>query len=194
MEPHGHAQPTSAAMLAEPERLAGLMHAHDRYTAEHALRVRTLGMAMGQFFELSKAELLVLNHAAHLHDLGKLAVPDEIVRKPGPLTQAEWRLMRRHPVEGARAVVQLGFCARTGAAVRHHHEHFDGSGYPDGLSGDEIPLAARLIHVADALDAMITDRVYCSGRPLPEALTEVRHGAGTQFCPRCVSALEHVLE
>ena len=100
----------------------------------------------------------------------------------------------RRSAEGARTAARLGFCGRTAAAVRHHHERFDGTGYPDGLSGEAIPLAARVIHVADAVDSMTTDRVYRSARPLPNAIAELRRRAGTQFCPRCVEALEFVFE
>ena len=102
--------------------------------------------------------------------------------------------MRRHADEGARIIDRLGFLSDAVPAIRHHHERFDGSGYPDGLSGEDIPLGARIIHVADALDSMLTSRIYRPALSESEALAELRAGAGTQFCPRCVSALERALE
>lgn len=194
MEPDGYRQTGSGDVVAELERLSTSVGARDGYTAEHACRVRPIAMAIGRLLNLSKAELVVVSQAARFHDVGKLSVPDAVLLKPGRLTSAEWRVMRTHSAEGARTVARLGFCARTAAAVRHHHEHFDGTGYPDGLGGEAIPLAARVIHVADAMDSMTTDRVYRSARPTEEAIAELRQGAGAQFCPRCVEALELVLE
>jgi HD-GYP domain-containing protein (c-di-GMP phosphodiesterase class II) len=101
--------------------------------------------------------------------------------------------MQRHADEGARIIDRLGFLNDAVPAIRHHHERFDGTGYPDRLRGEEIPLGARIIHVADALDSMLTTRIYRAARPLDEALGELRHAAGTQFCPRCVTALERIL-
>ena len=101
--------------------------------------------------------------------------------------------MQRHADEGARIIDRLGFLNDAVPAIRHHHERFDGTGYPDRLRGEEIPLGARIIHVADALDSMLTTRIYRAARPLDEALRELRHAAGTQFCPRCVTALERIL-
>ena len=184
MEPDGYRQTGSGDVVAELERLSTSVDARDGYTAEHACRVRKLAMAIGRLLNLSKAELVVVSQAARFHDVGKLSVPDAVLLKPGRLTSAEWRVMRTHSAEGAR----------TAAAVRHHHEHFDGTGYPDGLGGEAIPLAARVIHVADAMDSMTTDRVYRSARPTEEAIAELRQGASAQFCPRCVEALELVLE
>ena len=102
--------------------------------------------------------------------------------------------MQRHADEGARIIDRLGFLNDAVPAIRHHHERFDGLGYPDGLAGDEIPLGARIIHVADALDSMLTTRIYRAARPVEEAVAELRLGSGTQFCPRCVSALERLVE
>jgi HD-GYP domain-containing protein (c-di-GMP phosphodiesterase class II) len=101
--------------------------------------------------------------------------------------------MQRHADEGARIIDRLGFLGDAVPAIRHHHERFDGKGYPDGLRGEEIPLGARIIHVADALDSMLTTRIYRAARPLEESLAELRAAAGTQFCPRCVAALDRIL-
>jgi HD-GYP domain-containing protein (c-di-GMP phosphodiesterase class II) len=105
----------------------------------------------------------------------------------------EWSLMQRHAEEGARIIDRLGFLNDAVPAIRHHHERFDGAGYPDRLMGEDIPLGARIIHVADALDSMLTTRIYRAARPAAEALQELRRAAGTQFCPRCVTALERIL-
>src|SRR5437016_8329203 len=102
-------------------------------------------------------------------------------------------MMRSYADEVARVTCLLGFLADAVPAIRHHHERYDGSGYPDGLKGEDIPLGARIIHVADALDSMLTTRIYRAARPAAEALQELRQAAGTQFCPRCVSALERIL-
>jgi HD-GYP domain-containing protein (c-di-GMP phosphodiesterase class II) len=101
--------------------------------------------------------------------------------------------MQRHAGEGARIIDRLGFLNDAVPAIRHHHERFDGTGYPDRLQGEDIPLGARIIHVADALDSMLTTRIYRAARPAAEALQELRRAAGTQFCPRCVTALERIL-
>ena len=158
-----------------------------------ALPFQQLALAIGRELGLSKAELDLLGHAALFHDIGKLAVPDSVLLKPASLTSDEWSLMQRHAEEGARIIDRLGFLQDAAPAIRHHHERFDGAGYPDRLAGEEIPLGARIIHVADALDSMLTTRIYRAARPADEALEELRRGAGSQFCPRCVSALERLL-
>ena len=178
---------------AAMESLSATVDARDAYTAGHSRRVQQLALAIGRELGLSQAELDLLGHAALFHDIGKLAIPDAILLKPASLTQEEWALMQRHADEGARIIDRLGFLNDAVPAIRHHHERFDGTGYPDGLSGEDIPLGARIIHVADALDSMLTTRIYRAARPAPEALAELRRAAGTQFCPRCVGALERIL-
>ena len=170
------------------EGLAATVDARDAYTAGHSRRVRELALKIGVEIGLSEPELEMLGHAALFHDIGKIAVPDSILMKPAGLSPSERAVMQIHPVEGAEIVCRLGFLADAVPAIRHHHEHFDGSGYPAELSGTEIPLGARIIHVADALDAMMNARVYRPGRELAGALEELRRKAGTQFCPRCVDA------
>jgi putative nucleotidyltransferase with HDIG domain len=178
---------------AAMESLSATVDARDAYTAGHSRRVRQLALAIGRELGLSQAELDLLGHAALFHDIGKLAVPDAILLKPAVLTDEEWTLMQRHSDEGARIIDRLGFLNDAVPAIRHHHERFDGTGYPDSLKGEEIPLGARIIHVADALDSMLTTRIYRAARPAAEAMDELKHAAGTQFCPRCVAALERVL-
>ncbi len=182
-------QRSTAAM----ESLSATVDARDSYTAGHSRRVQQLALAIGREIGLSQAELNILGQAALFHDIGKLAVPDSVLLKPSQLNDYEWDLMRRHADEGARIIERLGFLADAVPAIRHHHEHYDGSGYPDGLAGEEIPLGARIIHVADALDSMLTTRTYRAARQVTEALSELRDNAGDQFCPRCVSALESIL-
>ena len=178
---------------AAMESLSATVDARDAYTAGHSRRVQQLALAIGRELGLSQAELDLLGHAALFHDIGKLAIPDAILLKPASLTDDEWELMQRHADEGARIIDRLGFLNDAVPAIRHHHERFDGTGYPDRLRGEEIPLGARIIHVADALDSMLTTRIYRAARPATEALDELRHAAGTQFCPRCVTALERIL-
>jgi diguanylate cyclase (GGDEF)-like protein/putative nucleotidyltransferase with HDIG domain len=178
---------------AAMESLSATVDARDAYTAGHSRRVQQLALAIGRELGLSQIELDLLGHAALFHDIGKLAVPDAILLKPAVLTEEEWALMQRHSDEGARIIDRLGFLNDAVPAIRHHHERFDGTGYPDGLKGEEIPLGARIIHVADALDSMLTTRIYRAARPAMEAMEELKRAAGTQFCPRCVGALESVL-
>jgi len=178
---------------AAMESLSATVDARDAYTAGHSRRVQQLALAIGRELGLSQIELDLLGHAALFHDIGKLAIPDSILLKPATLTEEEWALMQRHADEGARIIDRLGFLGDAVPAIRHHHERFDGAGYPDGLHGEEIPLGARIIHVADALDSMLTTRIYRAARPLDEAIEELQRQAGTQFCPRCVGALERIL-
>jgi putative nucleotidyltransferase with HDIG domain len=179
---------------AAMESLSATVDARDAYTAGHSRRVQQLALSIGRELRLSQPELDLLGHAALFHDIGKLAVPDAILLKPASLTTGEWALMQRHADEGARIIDRLGFLNDAVPAIRHHHERWDGTGYPDGLLGEEIPLGARIIHVADALDSMLTTRIYRAARPADEAIQELRQGTDTQFCPRCVAALERLLE
>jgi diguanylate cyclase (GGDEF)-like protein/putative nucleotidyltransferase with HDIG domain len=179
---------------AAMESLSATVDARDAYTAGHSRRVQQLALAIGRELGLSPAELDLLGQAALFHDIGKLAIPDAILLKPSTLSSEEWTLMQRHADEGARIIDRLGFLGDAVPAIRHHHERWDGAGYPDALVGEEIPLGARIIHVADALDSMLTNRIYKAARPAGEALDELRRGASSQFCPRTVGALERLLE
>ena len=145
---------------AAMETLSAAVDARDSHTAGHSRRVQTLAMLLGRELGLSDAELDVLNHAALFHDVGKLAVPEAILLKQEKLGDLDWVVVRRHPEEGARLIEHLGFLEDALPAIRHHHERYDGSGYPDKLAGEDIPLGARIIHLADALDAMLTSRPY----------------------------------
>jgi len=178
---------------AAMESLSATVDARDSYTAGHSRRVQRLALAIGRELGLSQGELDLLGHAALFHDIGKLAIPDSILLKPEGLDSEEWGLMQRHSDEGARIIDRLGFLEDAVPAIRHHHERYDGTGYPEHLRAEEIPLGARIIHVADALDSMLTTRIYRRALTPAEALAELRRGSGSQFCPRCVSALERVI-
>ena len=144
---------------------------------------------MGRTMHLPSGELDILRLGALLHDIGKIGVADEILRKAGPLTPDEFEQIKRHPALGARILRQVPFLAPHLPIVELHHERPDGRGYPFGLRGDDIPLAARIVHVADAFDAMTSARAYRAARPGSLALAELQRFSGTQFDPACVEAL-----
>lgn len=175
------------------ESLAAAVDARDAYTAGHSRRVQEVAVAIGLELGLRDEALESVSFAALFHDVGKLALPDSVLLKPGPLDADEWEVVRRHPEEGEKIIGHLGFLSSATSAIRHHHERFDGSGYPDGLSGAEIPVGARILHVADAFDSMVSSRVYRPALPLQTAMDELRRGTGAQFCPDCVAALERAL-
>jgi len=180
------------ALVGTVAALASLIEERDAYTGQHTAAVAelALGLALALGCDAAQARLIAL--AGQLHDVGKVAVPDAVLLKPGPLTPVEWALIRRHPAVGA-AVLALVPALRTLAPiVRAHHERWDGGGYPDGLAGAAIPLGARVLAVADAYAAMTTARVHQSARPADAALAELRRGAGSQFDPVVVAAFADV--
>jgi two-component system cell cycle response regulator len=155
---------------------------------EHQRGVGTLALAVGRRLGLDGEELDVLARAAELHDVGKIAIPDAILAKPGPLDEEEWRFMHRHTILGERILMAASALRPVARVVRSSHERFDGGGYPDGLKGEEIPLGARIIFVCDAYDAMTTDRAYSRAIAPTEAIAELRACAGTQFDSEVVEA------
>jgi putative two-component system response regulator len=161
--------------------LARAVEARDRHTIHHAERVGRYAEAMGaaQGFTHEDGELLY--HGGVLHDLGKIAIPDAILLKPGPLTPAEFATMRQHSVEGERICLSLRSVSHYLPIIRHHHERVDGTGYPDHLEGNDIPIGARITAIADGWDAMVSDRPYRAGLDEEEAVTRLRQGAGTQW-------------
>jgi putative nucleotidyltransferase with HDIG domain len=163
--------------------LTSALDQRDRVTDGHSRRVADLSLMVARELGIEGDDLLDIERAAILHDIGKLAVPDAILSKPAELTQDEWVEMRRHPDVGYQLVRDVPFLNRAAEIIRGHHERFDGTGYPLGLKGDSIPLGARIFAVVDAYDAMTSDRPYRLALSHDEALAEIRHRAGTQFDP-----------
>jgi two-component system cell cycle response regulator len=161
---------------------------------EHQRGVGALVLAVGRRLDMSTEDLDVLARAAELHDVGKIAIPDAILHKPGPLDAEEWRFMRRHTILGERILMAAAALRPVARLVRSSHERFDGGGYPDGLAGETIPLGARIIFVCDAFDAMTTNRAYSPAVTVSEALSELQACAGTQFDPRVVEAFIATLQ
>lgn len=176
------------------ELLADILDRRDPYTAAHSQRVAQLtALILDEFPHLSAEEREAIISAARIHDLGKVATSDLILRKPGRLTDDEFAAIKRHPVDGSEILSHLSPYRHIVEIVRHHHERWDGRGYPDGLAGEAIPFGSRVIAVADTYDAMTTERPYRRALSHEEALAELRRGAGTQFDPAVVAAFERAL-
>jgi putative nucleotidyltransferase with HDIG domain len=172
--------------------LTAALETRDAETHGHSERVVTFSLRLGRELGLDKEQLRSLEFGSLLHDIGKIGVPDAILRKPAKLTDEEWVRMREHPVHGQAILREIEFLAGAARVVGQHHEKWDGSGYPCGLRGDEIDLNARIFAVADAFDAMISDRVYRAGRSYEEAAKELELFAGRQFDPAVVAAFHRV--
>jgi HD-GYP domain-containing protein (c-di-GMP phosphodiesterase class II) len=173
--------------------LAETIAKKDPYTGDHVHRVVNYSVLLGAELGLGRALLQDLWLAATLHDIGKIGVPDRILGKPAPLSREEEEIMKHHPVAGAEIVRHLANTAVL-VGVRNHHERMDGKGYPDGLIGDELPLVARIIAVADTYDAMTTSRPYRAGLPPEQAVAEILGAAGSQLCPQVVAAFRALFE
>jgi putative nucleotidyltransferase with HDIG domain len=171
------------------EALAVALTERDRYTGEHSQAVIEMSASVARNLGLRTAEVDRIRSAALLHDIGKVAIPDEILHKPGPLTDAEWILMREHPVIGERILSVLPGMSGVARIVRHEHERWDGGGYPDGLTGEAIPLGSRIIIAADTYHAITSNRPYRAARSHGEAVEELTRCAGTQFDPTFTAAL-----
>jgi HD-GYP domain-containing protein (c-di-GMP phosphodiesterase class II) len=182
------AEELRASYVATVRALTNAVEARDAYTGKHAERVAAYGLELARRVEPKLTEDPQTEFGFLLHDIGKVAIPDGILHKPEPLAEEEGRLMRRHPVIGYEMLRGVPFLSDAALIVRFHHERFDGSGYPDGLKGKEIPLAARVFALGDALDAMTTHRPYRRAAPLAEARETIARGAGNQFDPRVVEA------
>ena len=174
--------------------LANALEAKDPYTRGHSARVAQLARQLALRMDLPSSMAETIAQAALLHDLGKIGVPESILRKSGPLTDDEWEIMRRHPVTGAQIVAPLEFFDDGAIIVRHHHERLDGSGYPDGLTGDGIPLGARIVAVADVYDALTSSRPYRPRWSHEDALEHLHRESGRTLDPRVVALLGEVLE
>ena len=160
----------------------------DANTGGHAVRATELSLMFAREFGLDDGELLHLRRGALLHDIGKIGVPDAILKKPGPLSEAEWALMKQHPELGYEMLAPIPFLRPAIDIVHCHHENWDGSGYPRGLKGEEIPLSARIFSVCNVWDALMTDQPYRKAWIEEEALSYIEHGSGKQFDPDIVAA------
>ncbi len=180
--------------LATMTTLAQVVEAKDLTTRGHLDRTHSYGLALAHRIAPDMAGLPEIGYGFFLHDIGKVGIPENILRKTGPLSGDEWEVMRTHPTIGAQIVAPIRFLGSAVDVIQHHHERFDGGGYPAGLRGDDIPLAARVFSVADSFDAMTSDRPYRGALSLERALEEIEDGAGTQFDPSVVDAFLQMME
>ena len=175
--------------VATVRALTNAVEARDAYTGKHAERVAAYGLLLTRRIEPALAEDPQTEFGFLLHDVGKVAIPDQVLHKPDDLRSDESEVMRRHVLIGWEIVRRVPFLLRAAQIVRAHHECWDGQGYPDGLAGEEIPLAARIFSVADTLDALTTDRPYRRGVSMPDACAVIAAEAGSQFAPAVVEQL-----
>jgi hypothetical protein len=173
--------------------LTAAVDSRDSYTSAHSRAVVDHAVAIALHLGLDRQEIEDVRNVAVLHDIGKIAIPDAILRKPGPLTAQEWEVMRTHPVASEQLLMQVPSLQHLAPAVRAEHERWDGTGYPDGLAGEEIPLVSRITLVSDAFHALTSDRPYRRALSVPVACAEIEANSGTQFCPRSAAALLAVI-
>ena len=178
--------------MATVRALCNAVEARDAYTGKHAERVAAYGMEIARVLDAPFVDDPEVEFGFLLHDVGKVAVPDAILWKPEPLTPGERALMEQHPIVGWEILREIDFLGEAKLVVRHHHERWDGTGYPDGLSGEEIPLAARVFAVADTLDALTTDRPYRPAAGWRDARDEIHRFSGLQFDPTVVAAYDAI--
>ena len=174
--------------------LTSAIDASDPYTKGHSERVTHYSVAIARAMRLSERRIQAIEYAGFLHDMGKIGINHDILTKPGSLTEDEWRAMKEHPAIGARIVSDLDFLKGAREVVLYHHERYDGKGYPEGLAGEHIPLEARIAKVADAFDAMMSNRPYRSSLGLQKSIQELEDGKGTEFDPQVVEAFMAVLD
>ena len=174
--------------LEAAESLNATVEAKDPYTAGHSVRVQRIAVSIAQELGVPPKGLDAVRHGGLFHDIGKIAIPDVLLTKPAKLTENEFELMKRHSSEGARIVSKFGRLRECGSIIRHHHERWDGKGYPERLAGEDIPLLATIVGFAEAWDAMIIERPYQRALRIEEAFDEVREHRGTQFSPVVVDA------
>jgi putative nucleotidyltransferase with HDIG domain len=181
-----------ASYMATVRVLSNAVEARDAYTSKHAERVTAYALQIARVLEPRLAAEPGIEFGFLLHDIGKLAIPDSILFKPGPLTEDERFLMAQHPVIGAEIVRGIGFLTESAKIVRFHHERWDGTGYPDGLAGEEIPLAARAFAAADVFDALTTARPYRPASPLRDVRDMIVAASGRHFDPAVVDAFQSI--
>lgn len=189
-EERARSQELRESYFATVRALTNAVEARDAYTGKHAERVAAYALELGEALGEHWRGEPEVEFGFLLHDIGKVAIPDAILHKPEPLTPHERELIRQHPVIGWEIVRQVDFLGAASVVVRHHHERWDGDGYPDRLKGADIPLSARVFAVADTLDALTTDRPYRPASPLSEARALITDANGTQFDPDVVAAFE----
>jgi diguanylate cyclase (GGDEF)-like protein/putative nucleotidyltransferase with HDIG domain len=184
---------TGNVELSTVRVLAATVDAKDHYTRHHSTNVSFYARSVAREMSLDPAEVRRIELAGLLHDIGKIAIPDQVLQKPGPLTAEEWLLIQTHASIGANILAQASHLRFLVPLVRHHHEKYDGTGYPDGLKGDEIPLGAAILNLSDSFDTMTTRRIYRAPRDLESAMAELRRCSSTQFHPDVVQAFERVV-
>ena len=182
------------AYLDTVRSLIAALEAKDPYTKGHSERVSALAQKIGQHLKIREDQIEILRYAGILHDIGKIGTARYILRKTGKLTEDEFQRIRLHPEWGAMILMEIKFLSNVVPAIFHHHEKFDGSGYIDGIAGEEIPLLARILTAADAFDAMTSPRPYRGALPVDKACREMIECSGTQFDPVIIKALLHILE
>ena len=193
-EQHARVQEARSGFDATLISLSKAIDLRDKDTEGHCRRVVDYSLMMGRNLNFTDEELTRLCHGALLHDIGKIGVSDTILHKPGPLTEEEWSVMRTHPQLGFMMVADVKQLEKAREIILNHHERYDGKGYPNGISGEAIPLGARLFTIADSFDAMLSDRHYRKGMTIAQAREEVRRCSGTQFDPVCVAAFEKITD
>jgi len=187
-------QEVENSYLSAVQSLAVALEAKDRYTAGHSQRVSRFATMIARGLNLPAPEVRTIGQIGLLHDIGKIGMDDNILNKPGKLTKGEYDVIKQHPVIGAQILAPVRSLEGHLSGIRHHHEAWDGGGYPDGLKGEAIPLNARAVCLADSFDAMTSSRPYRPGRTLQEAIDEMRQCAGSQFDLRCVEAFIAILQ
>ncbi|HRU40129.1 MAG TPA: HD-GYP domain-containing protein, partial [Candidatus Goldiibacteriota bacterium] len=166
--------------------LAATVDAKDHYTLGHSQKVSEYSVIVAEEMGLNERDTEIIKYAGLLHDIGKIALPDDIIKKPSKLSDQEFVVVQKHPTIGARIIKEIETLSGMVPIVLHHHERFDGRGYPDGLKGEDIPLGARIVHVTDAYDTMVSARAYRDMLPPELAVSELRKNAGAQFDPKIV--------
>lgn len=159
------------------------LEARDPHTSHHSSRVAEMTETICQYMNLPKEEKELYHISAHLHDIGKIGIPDSVLMKEGKLSQEEWDIMKSHSEKGGKILMNIPSFWEAAKIVRAHHERYDGKGYPDGLSGDQIPLGARIIAIADSIDAMLSDRPYRKGMSSEKCLAEIKKNRGIMYDP-----------
>jgi response regulator RpfG family c-di-GMP phosphodiesterase len=172
--------------------LVSALEAKDPYTRGHSRNVSAVMVSFGEYLELNRKEIDLYRISGELHDIGKIGIPDQILLKAGPLSEGEFEEIKKHPLLGEKIISSVPSLRNAAKIIRHHHERFDGKGYPDGIRGEDIPLCSRLLSVADAYDALTSDRPYRRGMKHEDAMEVIKKAGGSQFCPKAVRILSEV--